>query len=292
MIEQNGKEGGGPTLVPDSLEQKEMRPYLEEHPLSRAIDPAHALWAFLLLLVCSVLSFWSWEPGNANRLSASSELVFGQHEYFRLFLSPFLHADIVHLLANAGLFFVFGVLLRNYFGRMTFPFLSLIGAWATEALALLTYDPNVRLIGASGMVYFMAGLWIILFFRYADYLSILHRLMRSAAFILVVLLPSQIEANVSYRSHAIGFALGAFLGWLALPWTKPIPMTDEEKMRGKLKADARRRLLRDDEDEDRDDADTMTYSLGRYQVRRLRPWMREVEPEAPNEDRDNTGRLH
>lgn len=261
------------------------RPYLEEHPLSRAIDPKHAGWAFLLLLICSALSFWSWQPGHAGLLSASAELVYGQHEYFRLFLSPFLHADIVHLLANSGLFFVFGVLLRNYFGPMTFPFLSLIGAWATQALALLTYDPGVRLIGASGMVYFMAGLWIILFFRYANYLTILQRLMRSTAFILVVLLPTQIEANVSYRSHAIGFALGLFLGWLAMPWTKPVPMTEEEKARGKMKADARRRLLTDSDD---DEEIVSSYEIGRFQVRRLRPWMRDVDWDETSRRSDKT----
>ena len=57
-------------------------------------------------------------------------------------------------------------------------------------------------------------------------------------------------------------------------------MTEEEKARGKLKADARRRLLEDDDADDVErESDATTYALGRYQVRRLRPWMREVEAE-------------
>jgi membrane associated rhomboid family serine protease len=72
------------------------------------------------------------------------------------------------------------------------------------------------------MVYFMAALWLLLFLRHADYLSGTHRLMRALAFSLVVLVPTQFEPQVSYRTHAIGFALGLFFGWLSAPWLKPV----------------------------------------------------------------------
>jgi rhomboid protease GluP len=213
-------------LHPDFGEEREddiiRHTDLRQHPLGQRPD-AKSLWpAVWLLLLFFAGSYWSWIHPDSTPLAATQNLVYQKGEIWRLMTTLWVHADIAHLLANSGLFLIFGLFLRNYFGLWAFPGLSLLGGMATGALALLTYDPETRLIGASGMVYFMAALWLFLFLKHADYLSWTHRVMRTIAFALVVLVPTQFEPQVSYRTHAIGFALGLFFGWLSAPWMKPV----------------------------------------------------------------------
>lgn len=203
---------------------------ISSHPLGQKINVKSSYPALILLAIAAFFSIWVWNRYPGYELwSARPADVFQKGEYWRLLTTLFVHADIAHLLANSGLFVVFGLFLRQYFGSWAFPTLSLLGGILTTALSLLTYDPEVRLIGASGMVYMMAALWLLLFWRYADYLSWLQRSMRTLAFILVVLAPTQIEPQVSYRAHAIGLGVGFFLGWLSSPWLKPRPVAKDEE---------------------------------------------------------------
>ena len=163
------------------------------------------------------------------------------------------------------LFLVFATLLNNYFGRWAFPVLSVLGAAATQAIAQLTYGPNVRLVGASGMVYLMAAMWLVYFTKHSSHLSVPHRIMRVVAFVLMVLLPSSIEPQVSYRSHAIGFGLGFFIALFSLPWIKPKPLSVEAYQKAVAVARRRRKFLEDDEN------DVLTYLALRDQPRRQSP---------------------
>ena len=243
---------------------KPLRPYLEEQALARPIEASAANGASFFILLFLAVTLYSWAyPGSG--LVATQRNVFAEGEWWRLITSPFVHADFIHLLANSMLFLVFATLLNNYFGRWAFPILSVLGASATQALALLTYPPDVRLVGASGMVYLMAAMWLVYFTKHSSYLSFTHRVMRVMAFILIVLLPSSIEPQVSYRSHAIGFALGLFLAFLSLPWIKPKPLSLKAYNKAVALARRRRKFLEDDEN------DVLTYLALRDQPRRQSP---------------------
>ncbi|MBC7662036.1 MAG: rhomboid family intramembrane serine protease [Chitinophagaceae bacterium] len=235
-------------------------PYLEEQALTRPIDPSAAFGPVLFIVFCLALSLMSW-LSPSDFLVATQTNVFKRGEWWRLLSSPFVHADLLHLASNSMLLLIFATLLSNYFGRWAFPVLSILGAAATEAIALMTYPPNIRLVGASGMVYLMVGMWLVYFAKHSSYLKMSHRIMRVIAFSLIVLVPSSIEPEVSYRSHAIGFALGLFLAWLSLPWIQPRPLERAEYEKAQAKADKRRRFL-EEEDE------VLTYLALRDQPRR------------------------
>ena len=79
-------------------------------------------------------------------------------------------------------------------------------------LTLWTYPPDVRLVGASGVVYLMAGFWLSSYVLIDRRFSVGRRVFRSVGFTLIVLFPTSFEAQVSYRAHAIGFAVGAAYG--------------------------------------------------------------------------------
>lgn len=119
------------------------------------------------------------------------------------------HTDIAHFFSNAIFLALFSYLLFGYFGFWVFPVLGLALAGLTNYLSLLTYPAEVSLVGASGLVYWMAGFWLSMYLLVDRSLGLGKRVMRAVVIALLVLFPTTIQENVSYRTHAIGFGLGA-----------------------------------------------------------------------------------
>jgi rhomboid protease GluP len=164
----------------------------------------------LLLLVSSI--HWSSFLGLAEFLPATRADVFNRHEYWRLFTSLGVHADPRHLLSNSLGFGLFAYLLFDYFGFWIFPVAIVLLGALTSGLALMTYDPELRLVGASGMVYVMVGFWLVQYLLIERRLTLPNRIMRCLGFSLAALMPSSFEQAVSYRTHGIGFLVGLCFG--------------------------------------------------------------------------------
>ena len=167
-----------------------------------------ALWSGLVLTIVA-LAYWDDLPsGIAVWLPASRQLVFGKHQYWRLFTTIGVHADFKHLGSNLVLFVILSYLLSGYFGLFVYPMLTLaLGAVAMGA-TLAFYKPDVELIGASGVVYLMAGFWLAMYVLIERSLSVGHRLLRAVGFSLILLVPEVFDPSVSYLAHAIGFEIG------------------------------------------------------------------------------------
>ena len=164
----------------------------------------------LCLSVILGVSLLAWRNGAAllPTLAATSEGVLKKGEYWRLFTAVAVHEDVMHVLSNVILLTFFTYLLFGYFGFWVFPVLSLAMAGLTNYISLLTYPPEVSLIGASGLVYWMAGFWLSMYLLVERSVDLGKRVLRAVCLALLVLAPSTFQANVSYRTHAIGLALG------------------------------------------------------------------------------------
>ena len=167
--------------------------------------------AALTILTILGISLLAWQNGGAllPTLAATSEGVLEKQEYWRLVTAVAVHADLAHFFSNAIFLAFFPYLLFGYFGFWVFPVLGLVLAGLTNYLSLLTYPPEVSLVGASGLVYWMAGFWLSMYLRVERSLGLGKRVMRAVGVALVVLFPTTLQENVSYRTHAIGFGLGA-----------------------------------------------------------------------------------
>ena len=156
------------------------------------------------------ISLLAWRNGAAllPTLAATSVGVLMQGEYWRLLTAIAVHADVMHVLSNAILLTFFTYLLFGYFGFWVFPVMSLAMAGLTNYISLLTFPPEVRLIGASGLVYWMAGFWLSMYLLVERSVGPGKRALRVVCLALLVLLPSTFQANVSCRTHAIGLGLG------------------------------------------------------------------------------------
>ncbi len=86
--------------------------------------------------------------------------------------------------------------------------MSFILAGVVNAFAILTYAPDVELIGASGLVYILGGFWLTLYFLIQRQYPVMNRLMRVVGIACMIFLPSTFSPTTSYRTHAIGFIFG------------------------------------------------------------------------------------
>ncbi len=163
---------------------------------------------FLSMIMGISLLAWRNEAALLPTLAATSEGVLKQGEYWRLLTAIAVHGDVMHVLSNAILLTFFTYLLFGYFGFWVFPVMSLAMAGLTNYISLLTYPSEVSLIGASGLVYWMTGFWLSMYLLVERSVGPGKRVLRVVCLALLVLLPSTFQANVSYRTHAIGLGLG------------------------------------------------------------------------------------
>ena len=142
-------------------------------------------------------------------MAATRDAVFGRGEIWRLWTTLFAHADLGHLLSNSFMFFILGYALVAYFGAQVFPFTALFFGGVTNAFSLLTYPGHVNLIGASGVVSWMGGAWLALYFLLNTRVSRSGRTLRSIGVALMLFAPAEaFDPKISYRTHLIGFTLG------------------------------------------------------------------------------------
>jgi rhomboid protease GluP len=171
-----------------------------------------ALAGVLTLLFVSV-SCWTQGERLYSLLAAVPDRVFQDGEYWRLLTALGVHGNMTHFLSNAVLFAFFSYLLYGYFGFLVYPFLMLLLGSLANYISLMTYaSGGIRLVGASGLVYVMAGFWLIMYVFIERRFSMKKRLMRSVGVGLIVLMPTALQPSVSYRTHAIGVALGVAAG--------------------------------------------------------------------------------
>lgn len=193
---------GGPRIFTEVRQT-----WLSREPRGESLLVAAAM---TFLLVAGSLLGWS---SFGEKLEASGEAVFAQREIWRLWTTIFVHGDAAHLLSNAFLFFIFGFFLYGYFGWRLFPAAALFWGGLANLTVLGTYNPDTSLIGASGVVYWMGGTYLVLYFFLSRQKNTWHRWLRSAGVALLLFAPSEtFIPNVSHRTHFAGFVLGLVFG--------------------------------------------------------------------------------
>jgi len=169
-----------------------------------------ALFSFAFILFWSVLA-WENFAGVSRYLVATPQNVFEYGQYWRIFTTMFVHSDFEHFLANSMPIIVWSYLLWGYFGYLMYPTAILLLGMFVTYVSLGTYPAQVGLVGASGLVYLMSGIWLVLYFLIDRRYSVPNRLLRTTGFSLLLLIPTSYSPGVSYRTHGIGFFVGRCL---------------------------------------------------------------------------------
>ncbi len=201
-------------VMPDNSEgvEKSYGP-LNRRPSFSSLYPA--------LIISIIIVFFTRIPGSSSYgdlLYVSGETVYMNHEYWRLLTALFIHADALHLVSNLPLLLLFGMLLFEYFGFIGFPAVPLIIGAASNAFTICFYQSFARLLGASGMIYGMVSLWLVLYIYHDTDRSMMMRIFRATGFALIMLFPETYNPATSYLAHASGFVIGIISGFIILPF--------------------------------------------------------------------------
>lgn len=166
------------------------------------------------LAICFLMSNLYWHTPMNDFLAASPERVLTNNEYWRLFTSSFIHGDLEHLLSNSFMLTLMGYFVSSQYGIKIFPILSFLMGIAINGIVISTFETDIKLVGASGIVYFLWGYWLVLYLFIQRHIPLHRRLMKIFAIGIFILAPSSYRANVSYLAHGVGLLLGIISGFI------------------------------------------------------------------------------
>lgn len=92
-----------------------------------------------------------------RRYANNPRAVLQNGEYWRLFTSMFLHADLIHVAMNMLVLYSLGSVLEITFGHRRYLLTYLLGGLAGSVLSTTLNGPNVIAVGASGAVFALFG---------------------------------------------------------------------------------------------------------------------------------------
>ncbi|AWB90770.1 rhomboid family intramembrane serine protease [Aeromicrobium chenweiae] len=127
-------------------------------------------------------------------------------EIYRLLTSTFLHAGILHLLFNMYALYLFGPFVERAIGTVRFVVAYLTMAIVGSVFVYLLAAPGTVTIGASGAVFGLFGMAMMLLLKAKQDITTLLVLLAINAFISVA------GSNISWQGHLGGFVAGVVLG--------------------------------------------------------------------------------
>jgi membrane associated rhomboid family serine protease len=155
-----------------------------------------------------------WARDLIEQYAAQANWLVADGEWWRVLTAAFLHGSSMHLLFNMWALYIFGPELERQVGSLTFATLYLATAAAGGAAAFYLSDEITLLVGASGAIFGLFGVWLIGSWRIrhtragaALYRQLLVLLGINAVFSFAV-------PRISWQGHLGGFVAGLLIGYL------------------------------------------------------------------------------
>ena len=166
-----------------------------------------------LALAFASLALWHNAWHAQDWMTATHAQVFQAHQWWRAWTTLLAHANMGHLSSNSLLFFILGIFLYEYFGFWIFPLGAFAVGGVMNLLVLWTMPPDVTLLGASGVVFWMGGFWLTLYAFLERGHTVGERSLRVIGVALALFMPAEtFDPGISYLSHLLGFVLGLLSG--------------------------------------------------------------------------------
>lgn len=203
-----------PPELLDTLENSEDLHSLPEISfLSLQPQTGAFVWVLMFAMVSAVFSLLASSSSTfASLLLLPASDVFTWKASYGLLTSMFVHSGLDHYLGNMILLVPMAGFTSAYYGFWVFPVMGITLGCLTHAIALWTYPSYMHLVGSSGLLYAIFGIWITLYAFVESHLAWRRRVLRLSGFIALMLLPHTYSPTTSYRAHGIGFVLGVVGG--------------------------------------------------------------------------------
>lgn len=154
-----------------------------------------------------------WARDLIEQYAAQANWLVADGEWWRVLGAAFLHGSSTHLLFNMWALYIFGPQLERQIGSVAFFVLYLSTAAAGGAAAFFLSDRITLLVGASGAIFGLFGVWLVGSWRMrhtragaALYRQLLFLLGINAIFSFVV-------PRISWQGHLGGFLAGLAIGY-------------------------------------------------------------------------------
>ncbi|CAN6484876.1 unnamed protein product [Victoria cruziana] len=177
--------------------------------------------------VASFLGRFSFEPIKENPLFGPSSLTLlklgalewnravHQHQGWRLISSIWLHAGVIHLLANMLSLLFIGIRLEQQFGFIRIGIVYLLSGFGGSILSLLFIQNNIS-VGASGALFGLLGAMLSELITNWTIYSNKAAALFTLVMIIVINLAIGILPHVDNFAHIGGFLTGFLLGFVLL----------------------------------------------------------------------------
>jgi len=170
----------------------------------------------ILILVCIGVSLYSWtlDPTNVERNLGFSLTNLQQGRVWTLITAIFVHANLIHLIGNMIFFYVFGNTLESVTNSKKMLIVFFVGGILSFPLSIPFFPASTSFVGASAAIFTLAAVvmllkplrfsWLLL--MPVGMVAIVYFLYNAAAVYF------NLQSDVAYISHVIGFLLGVPFG--------------------------------------------------------------------------------
>jgi len=186
-------------------------------PSSQKFKPTY------ILIALNIAVYVYTAIAGGNFLNTSEEMLWNygqisilvfQGEFWRLFTSMFIHADIAHIAGNMVFLFIFGLRSEEMFSLPEYLSIYFLGGLTGNLISLVLLSDSIS-IGASGAIFAMFGAAII-YARRSFRQSIIGALIY-AFFLLLI----SSGAGVNNFAHIGGLVTGLLIGYVLATRRKP-----------------------------------------------------------------------
>jgi len=177
-----------------------------------------------IIVVCILSSILAWLLSPIEYEFLFNNLVFStdnilQGKIWTPITALFIHYDGLHLVSNIFFLFIFGNTLEEELGKNKILLAFFIGGITAFLLSSFFYDSRTAMLGASGAIFALTSIVMLVkplkfsfsLFMPLGLVAIIYFLYNVAAIYF------ELQSNVSFVSHVIGFIVGIPFG---ISWSK------------------------------------------------------------------------
>lgn len=171
----------------------------------------------LIVLLCIAVSLLSWyserEDLVADYLAFSEENLL-KGRVWTLITALFVHADAMHLLGNMLFLFVFGNTVENELKAKKTMWIFFTGGILTLLLGTFFYEPSTLLVGASAAIFTLTAVVMLVKPLKFSFIFLMPQGLVAIIYFTynVFAVYFNVQGNVAYVSHVIGFLIGIPFG--------------------------------------------------------------------------------
>lgn len=193
-------------------EQMNEKTKKDEKKLSKIFKNKKPIITYSLIIINIFIFLLMFLPGvytSFMHLGANNYIFVQSGDYYRLFTSVFLHANLYHIFFNMYALYILGPQVEKYYGKLKFIIIYLVSGILGSLFSCVFMQANSLSIGASGAIFGLFG--SLAYFTY-KYRATLNNFLRSSILptIIINLILGFLLPNVDISAH-IGGLIGGIL---------------------------------------------------------------------------------